>query len=670
MLSLLSDDQVSAIAAFDITQSLNLNDPRFGNAGSTEVLCPTCNMRSDACMGHHASLSLGTAMFHPLVYKESQKIINNVCFGCCNELKRVSKSKARRCSNCELVNYGDYIIYAQDTTVAVRQSTKEEQSASLIPYGILPKGYVVSKILVPPVYLRTPEDMEWSTDIQKLYEQLIDVLKSKKSTKNKKTLADGARARCAAHKTQKSGSTASSALCAAYSRIVGAHKKEGVIGTMSGKGGIFRELMLGKRVESSARAVITCDPNLKIDEVAVPKAIADRIKVKVTCSRYNIESLKDLASQRNLWWEGTEDIVVPHNILAGMTFERNLANGDPIMLNRQPSLSRFSMMCFRVVLRDDLDNDVLSINPQVTTPFNADFDGDEMNVFFMSNKVEMTELCNVLDCELTPVQDVVTGCYIMSKDNVLVSDKVWSDCLACCAGVNSDKNKKVKNPEGFLLQRNIAKQKKSNSKTTHNILSMCIRGYDGRELNKKKLKDYIADGAVDLYELQHTVLKWLSAYGLTVAFDSIVTTPRNFAKHDGENPDSFRDRCIMYVQNVMSQSKSGLMNMINSGAKGSETHASHMALAIGQQYVGGREGTFCNRPYSKGLTPSEFFGHQMAAREGVVSTGVGTATTGYLNRRACKILADVKYQYNGTVADEVMVSSFGTYDVGAPVRAE
>lgn len=98
--------------------------------------------------------------------------------------------------------------------------------------------------------------------------------------------------------------------------------------------------------------------------------------------------------------------------------------------------------------------------------------------------------------------------------------------------------------------------------------------------------------------------------------------------------------------------------MIESGAKGSEVHASHMAVAIGQQYIGGKEGVFCERPYSKGLTQREFFGHQMAAREGVVSTGVGTASTGYLNRRACKIIADLKLQYNGIVADGNLLSSF------------
>ena len=627
MLSLLTDKQTKAIAAFDITHSLDLNDPRFGNAGSTEVLCPICNMRGDECVGHHASLDLGISMFHPLVYKEAQETLNSVCFGCFNKLQRISRSKARLCPDCKLINNGDYIIYAHNTSVAVRQSTKEERPASSIPYGILPDGYVISTILVPPIHLRTPEDMEWSTDVQKLYEQLTDVLRGKKHVKTKTTRT----------KIRTSVDLSKSAMiCAAYSKIVGAQRKEGMIGMMSGKGGIFRELMMGKRVESSGRAVITGDPYLKTNEVSVPRTISDGIRVKITCGKYNIRYLRELACAGKLWWQGTEDVVACHNILSGMTFERKLQNGDLVMLNRQPSLSRSSFMCFKVVLKNDPKSNVLSINPQATAPFNADFDGDEMNTFFMSNRIEMGELCQVTETELTPVQDVVTGCYMMSKKEMPVSLQIWSDCVTYCE---------------YDVQ---------NKPTTHGLLSMCIKDYDGSILDKKKLKNLLSYGHIDLYALQLVVIRWLSTYGLTVPFESIATPDKIFTKLNGESPDSFSDRCLSYVKNEMSnnEASSGLMSMINSGAKGSAVHASQMALSIGQQYIGGKEGMFCERPYSRGLTPKEFFGHQMAAREGVVSTGVSTATTGYLNRRACKIMADIKVQYNGTVADEVMLSSY------------
>ena len=597
-LRLLSDTQVNNVAAFDITDSLDLYDPRFGNAGSIEMECPICGMRGDVCMGHHASLSLGTKMFHPLMYKESQRIINSVCFGCGAVLKRMTKSKAKRCADCGIVNHGDYTIYANDMSLAVRPNG-EVKYAGEIPDGILPEGYVISKILVPPIHLRTLEEMEWSNDIQKLYDQLVQAIRRRGD------------------------------VCAAYSKITGAHRNEGVIGAMSGKGGIFRKFMLGKRVEFSARAVVVGDPNLELDEVAVPRAISSAIRVKVNCCDYNIMQLKKLAGEGSLWWEDTDDEVKPDNILQGMTFERQLIKGDYVMLNRQPSLSRQSLTCFRVVVRND-DYKVFAINPQATSPFNADFDGDEMNIFFASQtcppecRAEMIELCHIKN--RVPVQDVVTGCYMMSLSDSPVSDGVWEYCVTICDAA-------------------------PRSRTTHGLLSMCIPMYNGEVLNKKN----IYREGLDMRKLQLVIERWLEFRGITVSLSS-VTGSSNISRKKGESADAYRERCIKKVQEELSGT--GLMNMIDSGAKGSVTHAAHMAVSIGQQYIGGREGVFCNSSYSSGLTPEEFFGHQMAAREGVVSTGVSTANTGYLNRRACKIMADVKLQYNGTVADDIMISSF------------
>jgi len=598
-LILLSDDFAERVAAFDITDSLDLYDPRFGNAGNSDFLCPTCGMRSDVCMGHHASLSLGIHMFHPLMYKQSQNILNSRCLQCGTPLLKVSKSRAKRCSVCNAVNNGDYVVHANDMTRAVRQGDAGNQiKACDVPDGILPPGHIISQVLVPPIHLRTPEDVEWPTDIQRLYDQLVSAVRSGGN------------------------------VCAVYCRIVGAQKKEGVTGVMSGKSGVFRNLMLGKRAELSARAVIVGDPHLKLDQVAVPKIVAESVRVKEQCTRHNRHSLARMASSKTLWWPGTGDVVSPANILEGMVFERALKDGDYTMLNRQPSLSRVSLMCFKVQIRRDSET-VFAINPQITPPFNADFDGDEMNIFFMPDRAEMSQLCSVSECtgELLPVQDVVTGCYLMSADDAPVAREMWGDCMAYSGG-----------PPVQM--------------TTFGLLSMCIEGYDGRRLNKKGLGEF--RGHIDTHLLQLVAERWLSVHGLTVSLKSLNARPVEVL--DGETADAFKERCIMRASEDMFGT--GLMAMIDSGAKGSVVHASHMAIAIGQQYIGGKEGIFCKRPYSRGLTPDEFFGHQMAAREGVVSTGISTASTGYLNRRACKIMADLKLQYNNTVADTNLLSSF------------
>ena len=603
--TLLSASQVERVAAFDITCSLDLYDPRFGNAGNSDALCPICNMRSDVCMGHHASLSLGLHMFHPLMYKECQRIMNSTCLQCGNTAFTVSRSRAKKCPECNTVNHGDYVVHASDMTQAVRQNdSRNTIHAHSVPEAILPEGYIVSKVLIPPIHLRTLEDMEWPTEIQRLYDQLVAAVRSRGS------------------------------VCAAYCRIVGAQRKEGMTGVMSGKNGVFRQLMMGKRVELSARAVMVGDPCLELDQVAIPKAIAESVKIKEACTMYNVDLLVAMASKGALWWPGTNDAVDPANVFEGMVFERALKDGDLTMLNRQPSLSRVSLMCFRAVVRRDGER-VFAMNPQITPPFNADFDGDEMNIFFMQDKAEMAELCSTSECKggLAPVQDVVTGCYMMSANDAPVSNDVWSDCVACCYAY---------------------KDAVSCKRTTFGLLSMCIQGYDGRRLHKK---DFMGFRCVNTHLLQLVVERWLSAYGLTASLRSV--TARPVTRNRGETTEAFKERCIARVREDMSGT--GIMSMIDSGAKGSVVHASHMAVSIGQQHIGGREGVFCERPYSRGLTQEEFFGHQMAAREGVVSTGISTASTGYLNRRACKTVADLRLQYNGTVADTSMVSSFCTH---------
>jgi DNA-directed RNA polymerase beta' subunit len=550
-LHLLSDDEVRNIATFE---TLNLDDPRFGNAGNSFVQCPTCGKFGDDCVGHHALLDLGVKIIHPLVHAESKEIVNNTCHICGTNLRQIlSRTKAKKCKSCETYNHGDYVVdaggirrakdYIQDN-----RSRKQGTNYIDIPENIFPKGYIISVVLVPPLYLRKHQDMEWPMDLHRMYEELVSKVSRQKSI---------------------------SEISSAYAAIQKGHKITGVgvLDLISGKDGIFRKLMLGKRVERSARAVVVGDPSIKLDEIAVPKVIAETIRVKIPCIKYNIESIKQLARSNSLWWCGTEDLVDVSHVVEGLTFCRALRKGDLTMLNRQPSLSRHSLVCFKVVVRAD-DANVFAINPQSTPPFNADFDGDEMNLFFMDNNAEMLLLCGP-SSNHDPIQDVVTGCYLMSM-----------------------------------------------TESAHGILSKYIPEYDGQILHKKNIPR-----TTNLYDLQHAVEEWLSVRGLTVSLHSL---------------------------------RSDVMKMIDSGAKGTINNANHISVSLGEQYVQGKPIMFCKSSYRDGLTPDEFYGHQIAAREGVISTGVGTSLTGYLNRRACKIMADVRTQYNGCVGDDYMISTFST----------
>ncbi|KAK9659765.1 DNA-directed RNA polymerase II core subunit rpo21 [Basidiobolus ranarum] len=110
--------------------------------------------------------------------------------------------------------------------------------------------------------------------------------------------------------------------------------------------------------------------------------------------------------------------------------------------------------------------------------------------------------------------------------------------------------------------------------------------------------------------------------------------------------------------------------MVSSGAKGNNLNLTQISQQLGQQYMYGEpvkcqlpykyfndldnqlQNGYINSSYVKGLNPYEFFVHQMAAREGIVNTGVSTASTGYLNRRACKLMGDVKVMYNNTIGTD------------------
>ncbi len=167
---------------------------------------------------------------------------------------------------------------------------------------------------------------------------------------------------------------------------------------LKGKEGRFRGSLSGKRVNFSARTVISPDPNLSIGEVGVPLAIANEMTVPVRVTSYNIEEARQYilnGEERKTIREpcGANYVIRPDNrrmrlsesnretvaemIEPGWTVERQMRNGDIVLFNRQPSLHRMSIMAHRIIV---MDGKTFRLNPAVCPPYNADFDGDEMNL--------------------------------------------------------------------------------------------------------------------------------------------------------------------------------------------------------------------------------------------------------------------------------------------------
>lgn len=207
------------------------------------------------------------------------------------------------------------------------------------------------------------------------------------------------------------------------------------------KRGRVRNSLMGKRVDYSARSVITPDPNISIDELGVPISIAMKLDIKEIVTPYNITVLHKMVQNGANEYPGANKIrrtndnkKIDLSVLKdrsqihldiGDIVYRHLMDGDWVLFNRQPSLHRLSMMAHRIKIMEV--GDTFRLNITVTSPYNADFDGDEMNMHVprsYQTSTELAELAAVSTQIITPqqstpaihlVQDAMLAAYKWTK---------------------------------------------------------------------------------------------------------------------------------------------------------------------------------------------------------------------------------------------------------------
>ena len=180
-----------------------------------------------------------------------------------------------------------------------------------------------------------------------------------------------------------------------------------------GKAGRIRQNLMGKRVNFSARTVITGDPNLGIDQLGVPRSIARTLTYPEVVTRYNIDYLRKLVSNGpNIHPGATTVIDLDGRILnlafargdvvleEGYIVERHINDGDVVLFNRQPSLHKMSFMAHKIRV---MPHSSFRLNLSCTTPYNADFDGDEMNMHVCQSMLTRAEALEIM---LSPRQIV------------------------------------------------------------------------------------------------------------------------------------------------------------------------------------------------------------------------------------------------------------------------
>ncbi|KAL0058555.1 DNA-directed RNA polymerase III subunit C1 (rpo31) [Marasmius tenuissimus] len=287
----------------------------------------------------------------------------------------------------------------------------------------------------------------------------------------------------------------------------------GFVQRLKGKQGRFRGNLSGKRVDFSGRTVISPDPNLRIDEVAVPERVAKILTYPERVTTHNNESLRQairngtdvhpganyVSNDRGKKYLkfGNRALIADH-LAIGDVVERHIIDGDIVLFNRQPSLHRLSIMCHRVKVRPWRS---FRLNECVCGPYNADFDGDEMNLHVPQTeeaRTEALELMSVKHNLVTPrngepviaaIQDFITASYLMTRKDQFFDRRQFTQI--CCYFADANLHIDIPPPTIWKPVRlwtgkqifNVLMRPNKQSKIYVNVESKCHRWEEAKSEN-------------------------------------------------------------------------------------------------------------------------------------------------------------------------------------------
>ncbi|MEK6940670.1 MAG: DNA-directed RNA polymerase subunit A' [Nanoarchaeota archaeon] len=231
------------------------------------------------------------------------------------------------------------------------------------------------------------------------------------------------------------------------------------------KEGRFRYNLAGKRINYAARTVISPDPEIDLFEVGIPKQVAMDLTIPDRVTKWNMKFLKEYIKNGSEKYPGSNYVVYPdgrkkkitdetkevllEELEPGFIVERHLINGDIALFNRQPSIHKMSIMAHRIKL---IPGKSFRLNPCVCLPYNADFDGDEMNLHIPQTEEARAEAellmqvqtqiispkhgMNVIGC----IEDSVSGNYLLTRKGEYTKEGAVK--LLLSIGVDTDSMRK------------------------------------------------------------------------------------------------------------------------------------------------------------------------------------------------------------------------------------
>ena len=440
-------------------------------------------------------------------------------------------------------------------------------------------------------------------------------------------------------------------------------KMKSVSDRLRKKDGRIRGNLNAKRVDQSARSVITPDPYISVDQLGVPIKVAMNLTFPEIVNQLNIDKVRNLIlngpdnylGAKYIHKAGKDGIIInikycnlgdiADNLEIGDIVHRHVMDDDYVLFNRQPSLHKMSMMCHRVKV---MPFKTFRLNVLDTPPYNADFDGDEMNMHLPQTVQTMNELKDLAYIPymiisqkdgvpiIGMVQDVLLGSYRISSDNVRLDAKAVSNLQMVNTMFNGKLPSNTKQYSGkeiysMILPPNINTEIKKFKVENSLITSGKLNKHAFKGLSKGLIPLIYHDFGPKacknfLDNTQRLICRWLMLDGFSVGMSDLIITEDHKAKikeivNDNkkkayETLDKFRRGELVnnnifdnekFIENklinIMNELNSGvqkvcmenlnddtnrMINMVNSGSKGKESNVTQIMGCVAQIKVEGK----------------------------------------------------------------------------------
>jgi DNA-directed RNA polymerase beta' subunit len=600
---------------------------------------------------------------------------------------------------------------------------------------------------------------------------------------------------------------------------------KGIKERLTGKQGQLRMNMMGKRCNQTGRTVIGPDPTLKMDQLAVPELMSKILTIPVKVTKFNFDKLQKLTNKGKVnyvlknngkkkinikrYRVGTKikfgDIIIrdgqeittdclkkgdiikrgpefitdiiptnrDYDLTIGDIVERHLQDGDYVLLNRQPTLHKASMMAMQVIVKKFK---TLRMNLAITKPFNADFDGDEMNIHVPQTTEAYTELRmlanvknNIISSQngkpnMAIVQDSLLGSYKMTQKIQTITKaqffnitmKLYSsplypqkekmmtshEILDSIDFINTILKEKGKTHDCFngkglfsmFLPRDFIYEYKNNKDIDEPVVKIWkgvlyegtldknVLGSTHNSLIKILHKEYGLEYTSYFIDcVQFITNNFLLINGFSVGLGDCLITDKSKKQQINDNIEkcyleseiikkttqhnTIRELRINAILNKAKDiglriakdsfhKKNNFLSTVNSGSKGDYFNITQITGLLGQQNLKGKRVPlslnngrrslphypfqdlsvekeyesrgFISNGFLNGLSPRQFYFHAMSGREGICDTAMGTATSGYMQRKIVKLSEDIKINHDYTVrnaTDKIYQFAYGETNI-------